>query len=107
MSRGLDPGTGRADSPSVFAPKPDRPFLDAWLRRTSKQFATSGRLSQTAAVLAREEGGSADEWSARLRRILDGEETPSIELLTRIDRILAGPGGGPAAPPRDSQGSLF
>lgn len=88
--------------------KPDRPYLEAWLRRTSKQFAVSGRLSQTAAVLAQEEGGSAGEWSAMLRRILDGEEKPSIELLTRIDRILGGSGGGsPEASGDGDQGSLF
>ena len=88
--------------------KPDRPYLEAWLRRTSKQLAVSGRLSQTAAVLAQEEGGSTEEWRAMLRRILDGEEKPSIELLTRIDRILAGGGDGGPRPARDDdQGSLF
>ena len=87
--------------------KPDRPYLEAWLRRTSKQLAVSGRLSQTAAVLAQEEGGSTEEWSAMLRRILDGEEKPSIELLTRIDRILAGGSGGPGPSREDDQGSLF
>lgn len=89
--------------------KPDRPYLEVWLRRTSKQFAVSGRLSQTAAVLAREEGGTPEEWSTMLRLILDGEEKPSIELLTRIDRILAGTGGGdsPGTSGDGGQGSLF
>ena len=71
--------------------KPDRPYFEAWLRRTGRQFAVSGRLSQTATMLARENGGGREEWSARLRTILDGGETPSIELLTRIDALLAGP----------------
>lgn len=71
--------------------KPDRPYFEAWLRRTGRQFAVSGRLSQTATMLARENGGSIDEWRARLRTILDGGEIPSIELLTRIDALLAGP----------------
>ena len=88
--------------------KPDRPYLEAWLRRTSKQFAVSGRLSQTAAVLAREEGGSTEEWAAMLRRILDGDEKPSIELLTRIDRILAGRGNeDDRGTCSDGQGTLF
>lgn len=71
--------------------KPDRPYFEAWLRRTGRQFAVSGRLSQTAAMLARENGGTPDEWRMRLRAILDGGEVPSIELLTRIDALLAGP----------------
>lgn len=87
--------------------KPERPYLEAWLRRISRQFAASGRLSQAAAVLAREDGGCAEAWSARLRRILEGDETPTIELLTRIDGILAKPGTGGLEPPADIQGSLF
>lgn len=75
----------------VITVKPDRPYFETWLRRTSRQFAVSGRLSQTAAMLARENGGSPDEWRTRLRTILDGGEIPSIELLTRIDALLAGP----------------
>ena len=71
--------------------KPDRPYFDIWLRRTSRQFAVSGRLSQTAAMLARENGGTPDEWRVRLRTILDGGEIPSIELLTRIDALITGP----------------
>ncbi len=71
--------------------KPDRPYFETWLRRTSRQFAVSGRLSQTATMLARENGGSTDEWRVRLRTMLDGGQIPSIELLTRIDALLAGP----------------
>ncbi len=87
--------------------KPDRPYLEAWLRRISRQFAASGRLSQAAAVLAREDGGCSEAWGARLRRILEGEETPTIELLTRIDGILAQPGAADPSPPLDAQGLLF
>lgn len=75
----------------VITVKPDRPYFEAWLRRASRQFAVSGRLSQTAAMLARESGGTPDEWSIRLRTILDGGEIPSIEMLTRVDSLLAGP----------------
>lgn len=76
----------------------ERPYLQAWLRRTGRQFAASGRLTQTATALAASEGGTVDEWSRRLRAILDGGEIPSLELLTRIDAILAGPSrrSGPA-----------
>jgi hypothetical protein len=68
----------------------NRPYFNAWLSRTRRQFAVSGRLSQTALVLSQEEGGNQDDWCARLRNLLEGGETPSLELLTRIDAILSG-----------------
>jgi len=72
------------------APKTQRrPYLDAWLKRTRRQLAPSGRLSEAALILAREEGGSHDSWRLRLRQFLDGVEIPSLELLTRIDALLA------------------
>jgi len=89
----------------VFIGKKDRPYFEAWLRRTGKQFAVSGRLTQTAMVLAAEEGGTVDEWRNRLRVILEGNEVPSLDLLTRIDALLAGP-----STPRkddDSQSAFF
>lgn len=73
----------------MFSAKADRPYFDAWLRRTRRQFAVSGTLSQTAHVLAKEDGSSAEFWTTRLRGLLDGEEIPSIDLLTRIDTILS------------------
>ncbi len=75
----------------MFSPKTDRPYFDAWLRRTGRQFAVSGRLTQTATALAAAEGGTVAEWSTRLRTLLDGKEVPSLDLLTRIDALLAGP----------------
>lgn len=85
--------------------KPDRPYFDAWLRRTNRRFATSGRLSQAAMVLANENGGTPDEWRARLRLLLDGDEVPSLELLTRIDTLFAGP--APSRAEDDAQGTFF
>lgn len=85
--------------------KPNRPYFNAWLRRTSRRFAVSGRLSQTATVLANENGGTPDEWRDRLRTLMNGGEPPSLELLTRIDALLTGP--PPARPENDAQGSLF
>lgn len=73
----------------MFTAKADRPYLDAWLRRTRKQFAISGRLSQTAWLLAGESGDSSEMWTVRLRNILEGNEQPSLELLTQIDAILS------------------
>lgn len=75
----------------MFSPKSDRPYFDAWLRRTGRQFAVSGRLTQTATALATAEGGTVAEWRTRLRTLLEGKEVPSLDLLTRIDALLAGP----------------
>ena len=75
----------------MFTKKIDRPYFDAWLRRTGRQLAVSGRLTQTAVALAASVGGSSDEWRAQLRTILEGHEIPSLDLLMSIDAILAGP----------------
>lgn len=75
----------------VSTPKPDRPYFDAWLRRTGRQFVVSGRLTQTAMRLASDEGGSVDEWRMKLRTLMEGEEVPSLDLLMKIDMLLAGP----------------
>jgi hypothetical protein len=74
----------------MIPPTLDRPYLAAWLRRTGRQFAESGRLTETAMVLALTEGGSVDEWRRRLRLFLEGGECPSLDLLTKIDLFLAG-----------------
>ncbi|MES2996130.1 MAG: hypothetical protein V4733_04895 [Verrucomicrobiota bacterium] len=71
--------------------KAARPYFDAWLKRTGKVLSASGRLTQLATMLATEEGGTADEWRRRLRGLLNGDETPSMELLTRIDALLGPP----------------
>ena len=89
----------------MISVKPDRPYFEAWLRRTSRRFAVSGRLSQTAMVLASENGGTPDEWRNRLRILMSGGEAPSLDLLTRIDALLTGP--PPARAVDDAQGSLF
>jgi hypothetical protein len=93
------------NSISVFTPKTDRPYFEAWLRRTGKQLAASGRLTQTAVVLSAEDGGTVDEWRSRLRTLLEGSETPSLDLLMRIDTLLAGPSRKAAKP--DPQASWF
>jgi hypothetical protein len=89
----------------VFTPKTDRPYFEAWLRRTGRQLAVSGRLTQTAMVLAAEEGGTLEQWRTRLRVLLDGNEVPSLDLLTRIDALLAGPTSARGGD--EGQGSFF
>lgn len=71
--------------------RPDRPFLDNWLRRTRKQLAPSGRLSELAFILDRQEGGGVDHWSRWLRGVLEGEIVPTLDELTGIDLLLARP----------------
>ena len=85
--------------------KSDRPYFEAWLRRTRRQFAVSGRLTQTATALAAEEEGSVSDWRTRLRVLLEGKEIPSLDLLTRIDALLAGP--SKKRPAAEFQGVLF
>ena len=89
----------------MVSANPIRPYFDAWLRRTGRQFAISGRLTQTALALAHEDGSTVDEWRSRLRILLEGHEVPSLDLLTRIDALLARP--TTALPEDDRQGSLF
>lgn len=75
----------------MFNAKPDRPYLESWLRRTRKQLAASGRLSEVALILSKEDGDSPERWSQLIRDILDERTTPSLDLLTRIDAVLARP----------------
>ena len=75
----------------MFPAKPDRPYLETWLRRTRKQLSASGRLSEIALILSREDGNTAAHWSGYLREVLEEEVTPSLDLLTRIDAMLAKP----------------
>lgn len=89
----------------MFTPNPDRPYFDAWLRRTGRQLAVSGRLTQIAMVLAAENGGTVETWRIHLRTVLEGDEIPSLDLLTRIDALLAGPTATRIND--DAQGSFF
>jgi hypothetical protein len=78
-------------------PTPDRRYLTNWLRRTRRQLAPSGRLSEVALILSQREGGSAEWQAARLRSILEGDVIPSLDELTAIDHVLARPESGPVA----------
>ena len=73
--------------------KPDRPFLANWLRRTRRQLAPSGRLSEVALILSQREGSTPDHWSKWLRKVLETELVPTIDELTAVDTILAKPRG--------------
>lgn len=71
-----------------------KPFLETWLRRTRKQLSSSGRISELAWILARDEPQfSQDEWRVKLQAVYQGDEEPSLELLTQIDALLAKPSG--------------
>lgn len=56
-------------------------------------------------ALAAEDGSSVDEWRVRLRTLLEGGEIPSLDLLMRIDMLLAGPSR--SAEDGNCQGQLF
>lgn len=71
-----------------------KPFLETWLRRTRKQLSSSGRISELAWILARDEPQlSQDQWRIKLQAIFQGDEEPDLELLTQIDSLLAKPTG--------------
>jgi hypothetical protein len=79
----------------------NRPYLDAWLRRTRRLLAKSGRLSELAIILSKQEGGDRFKWEQDLRAILFDDANPSLDLVTAIDAILATPSqqsGGDQSP---------
>lgn len=75
---------------------PDRPHLENWLRRTRKQLAPSGRLSELSIILSRSQGHPPDHWAAWLRSVLDGDIRLTLDELTLIETHLT-----PAAKPPD------
>ena len=83
----------------------DRLYLEAWLRRLSREMSASGALTQAAHRLAQDLGGSTESWKSRLGDILNGTEKPSIDLVTRIDALWSMTAKPPAQ--ADSQGTLF
>ena len=68
-----------------------KPYLETWLRRTRKQLSVSGRLTELTLILAGEGEASQEVWRSRLQGILDGDEEPGLELLTKLDSLLAKP----------------
>lgn len=85
-------------------PSPSDDYLSRWLDRTRRSLAPSGRLSEVALLLSRGDGRAPDAWSRELRAMLDGDQRPSLDLVTELDRLLA-PRRDPS-PARDQQ-SLF
>lgn len=76
----------------VFGSKAQKPYFDSWLKRTRRQLLRSGRLSELSLILSRESGEDPEQWRARLKSLLEGDELPSLDLLMKIDSLLAGPG---------------
>lgn len=74
----------------MFSPAVQKPYFEAWLKRTRRQLAPSGRLSEIAWILSLEDGSEHDDWRVKLRDLLEGGELPSLDLLMRIDSLLAG-----------------
>ena len=82
-----------------------KPYFEAWLKRTRRQLAPSGRLSEIAWILSLADGSGHAEWRARLRGLLEGGEVPSLDLLMKIDALLAG--SKPASDPEQVQPGFF
>ena len=70
----------------TISAKPETVRRDWYL--VNAEGKTLGRL---ATALAHREGGSVEEWRRELRALLEGDRDPSLDLLTRIDVLLAGP----------------
>ncbi|MGA0846648.1 MAG: hypothetical protein ACO3RV_08920 [Luteolibacter sp.] len=70
--------------------RPDDRYL-AWVQRVRRCLATSGALSQTALRLSQDHGGTPEDWKTRLQAMLNGRESPSIELIIQLDAIWAKP----------------
>lgn len=83
----------------MISAKPDRPYFEAWLRRAGRRLAVSGKLSEIALVLAKENDGDPQIWRQQLHRIMQGDDIPSLDLLTRIDALLIGPHAAKHAQP--------
>ena len=83
------------------------PYFDTWLRRARKHLAASGRLSQVATVLARQDGTTPESWEKTLRAMLAGQIAPGIEVLVRIDNLLAGSPAPNTRGDSPSQADLF
>jgi hypothetical protein len=80
-----------------------KPFLEAWLKRTGRQLALSGKLSEVALILSTQQGGKMSYWRTKLQSILNKELEPDFELLTQIDSILAHPSKASTQPSLDAE----
>lgn len=77
---------------------PPTPYYAKWLPRTRRALSDSGRLSELAEILSSEDQQPVVDWSARLRRILDGHEYAHPAIVFRIDQFLARPVASPPTP---------
>jgi hypothetical protein len=89
----------------MFRNKRSQDYFEAWLKRIRKEFAESGRLSEIALILSKEGERSIGEWRTILQRLIEGHESPDLELLTRLDSLVCRSSG--AKIPKDSGADLF
>lgn len=68
-----------------------KPYLEAWVKRMRRELSVSGRLSELAFIMSQEGCMDQHGWRLKIQRILDREEDPGFDLLTRIDSVLASP----------------
>lgn len=101
----LDAATTFMNLRRVSHNDPPQDRYQAWLRRTRRRLATSGGVSQAAVRLAAETGGDSRQWRERLEALLAGAEPPTIDMITRIDSLLAKP--VPQAGENPAQEMLF
>lgn len=77
-----------------------------WLKRLRRELAASGRRSQLAWQLSRQDGQTSAEWGRRLQQITSGEARPDPDLILRLENLLARPQAAPV-PAADQAMLLF
>jgi len=66
-------------------------YLEVWLKRMRKEFSSSGRLSEIAFILSKEDGSPEREWQLRLRELMNGQIEPDMDLITKLESLIAKP----------------
>ena len=72
-----------------FSGKNDRRYVDVWLRRTRKELAVSGIISELVYRLQQQATTSDDDWATKLHQLRDGEWEPNLDELIRLDGLLS------------------
>jgi hypothetical protein len=68
-----------------------------WLKRLRRELSASGRRSQLAWQLSRQDGRPHEEWRGLLQAITSGESRPDPDLILRLEGLLARPQSEAAA----------
>ena len=68
--------------------KKDRRYVEVWLRRTRKELAVSGKISELVFRLQQQASSQQHNWSVKLHQLLNGEWEPNMDELIHLDGLL-------------------